>query len=468
MKAVLFSACLLLSTAAFAATAVPFVSLPLVPATHSPGGSGFTLTVHGTGFVSGSTVNWNGSPRGTVFISSRTLRAAITAADIATQSTATVTISSPGGSVSDPVYFSIRTPSPLTLVRQDHTLSGTVNYGGDLAIGDFNSDGQVDVAVTNTDSSSSTLQVFLGNGDGSFQPPFILALPYALDLLKTGDFNGDGKLDLAGASSDIGGQVLLGNGDGTFVVGPFFGLNFGMGIVQIATADFDADGQRDMAITWSDGVRNDADIELGNGDGSFNDLATFLNMNGEAGGPTIGDFNADGKLDIAVPDNYVGAVERAVDIFLGNGNGTFQLRKPFVTTYANGTAATADINGDGLLDLVTDGISVLLNGGTAGFMNAGGVRNHPGPRSMQLADMNGDGYLDAVVNTKDSLNRAAISVALGNGDGTFQTPVSFPNNYTFLSGDFAVADFNNDGKLDIVTYNTTLSNQVQFSVFLQK
>src|SRR5690349_18692081 len=179
--------------------------------------------------------------------------------------------------------------------------------------------------------------------------------------------------------------MLLGNGDGTFTIGPYFSLNFGIDIVQMVAGDINGDNKLDLVIVWNDGARVEADVELGNGDGTFNDLPKTLGLNFFGGAPTLGDFNQDGKIDVAVPDSYVGSPLRAIDIFLGNGDGTFQPRRMYSTQFANAAAAAADLNGDGLLDVVTDGVSVLLNNGN-GLHKAGGEHNTPGAPSLQVAD----------------------------------------------------------------------------------
>src|SRR5579872_6976484 len=124
---------------------VPFVNQPLVPASIAPGGPGFTLTVNGTGFVSGSTVNWNGSPRTTTFISSSQLTASILSSDIVSAMTASVTVTSPtpGGGTSSVVFMPVREPS--TFVSLNTAGIGGSDAPGFIATGDFNGDGIIDL-----------------------------------------------------------------------------------------------------------------------------------------------------------------------------------------------------------------------------------------------------------------------------------------------------------------------------------
>src|SRR5437667_1746892 len=131
------------------ANPVPLINQPLVPDAAKPGGAGFTLTVNGTGFVSGAVVKWNGSPRTTTFVSGSRLNAAILASDIATAHTASVTVVNPTpGGTSNVVFFSITVPaSPLSFNLSD--LSSGGGGADSVATGDFNGDGKVDFVVAN-------------------------------------------------------------------------------------------------------------------------------------------------------------------------------------------------------------------------------------------------------------------------------------------------------------------------------
>src|SRR5215471_11470460 len=194
------------------ANPVPLINHPLVPDAVAPGGAGFTLTANGTGFVSGSVVNWNGSARTTTFVTSSQLTVSILASDIATASTASVTVvsPSPGGGTSNVEFF------PITLASSSISLSKSDYATGvvcdDVGVGDFNGDGKLDLAVVFSDAVS----ILLGDGDGTFQPGVNYATGFAPDSLVIGDFNKDGNLDVAvrsQGSNEV--SVLVGNGDGT-------------------------------------------------------------------------------------------------------------------------------------------------------------------------------------------------------------------------------------------------------------
>jgi len=182
------------------ANPVPLISQPLVPDATAPGGAGFTLTVNGTGFVSGSVVNWNDSARATTFVSNSQLTANILASDIATASTASVTVVNPGpgGGSSNVVFFPItQATSAISLNRSDVAVGA---FPDSIVTADFNRDGRLDLADVNTDGS--TVSVLLGNGDGTFQPDVEYPTETGGPIyLVVGDFNGDGNADFVTANN---------------------------------------------------------------------------------------------------------------------------------------------------------------------------------------------------------------------------------------------------------------------------
>jgi FG-GAP-like repeat len=181
------------------------VRQPLIPASAKPGSKGFTLTVNGTGFFSGAVVKWNGSPRLTERISGRQLKATIKASDVAKAGTAWVTVANGGGVDSNAVFFPIRQPSSVMTFAQRLVFPGCTA----VAVGDFNNDGLLDVAWSGPDG---VLNVSLGNGKGGFQAP-ISSGDYGGPTLIPGDFNRDGNLDLAIVRANSV-QILLGDGHG--------------------------------------------------------------------------------------------------------------------------------------------------------------------------------------------------------------------------------------------------------------
>jgi hypothetical protein len=324
---------------------------------------------------------------------------------------------------------------------------------------DLNGDGIQDLISV---LQNSNIVVALGNGDGTFQTAQPLSIGSAGNVLAIGDFNGDGKLDIAttGSSSVY---ILLGHGDGTFGEPTQFQAD--NGVDGIVLGDFNGDGILDIATANSSDLT--VSILLGNGDGTFQDPSPFATGNHPVA-IAAADFNNDGKLDIAVTNTS----DNTVSVLLGNGNGTLQTQQTFSTNPNGSNAqgiAVGDVNGDGKPDIVVlnasgsanaSTLAVLLGNGSGGFTTQTPTTFGPTPASLALVDVNGDGKLDAVV----TYSTTAAGVLLGSGNGTFQAEQDYPtgngSNFT------AIADFNADGKLDLATSNytdgtaTILLNQV--------
>jgi len=450
-----------------AANPVPMINQPLVPGTAAPGGNAFALTVNGTGFVSGSSVDWNGSPRTTTFVSGSQLTAAINAADIAVAGTPSVTVvnPAPGGGRSNALFFSVTTNTPSISLAATDYLTGSRSQ--DVAAADLNGDGKLDLVVGNLDSA--TVSVFLGDGTGSFKAHVDFATGLYPNSLAIRDFNGDGKPDLALANGSGTVSILLGNGDGTFQ--PHVEYTAGPGAFSLAVGDFNADGKLDLAVANNNGnLSGTVSILLGNGDGTFQmhvDYAVGMGPYSVA----VGDFNRDGKLDLVVA-NYPSVF--TVSVLLGNGDGTFQSQVTYPVGRQPISVAVADLNGDGQLDLAvadfTDGfVSVLLGNGDGTFQPSVEYPTGRVPSTIIIGDFNGDGKLDVATSNFApggyTVPPGYINILLGNGDGTFQAPVAFvagPNPDTVV-----VADLNNDGALDFITGSGSVPGAATFSVLLQ-
>jgi Calx-beta domain/FG-GAP-like repeat/FG-GAP repeat len=299
---------------------------------------------------------------------------------------------------------------------------------------DFNGDGHLDLATANY--SSNDVSVLLGNGDGTLQTARNYATGALPGCIAAGDFNGDGKLDLVTADGYYGdGQirVLLGNGDGSFQwIGS--SLSGGYGPLGLAVGDFNADGNLDVAVsTYFANWAGDNDygavvVLLGDGNGFFAG-SDYLPISGYyAPSVVTADFNRDGYADLAWSAPWATPEAGAVEVFLSGGSGTFWAAPPLALDGAPWTVAVADLNGDGKPDLVTDSTSVLLGEGYGTFRIA---QNYAG--GGLVGDFNGDGNLDLLVGNN-------LLPGNGNDAGTFPA----------ASG---LGDFNGDARWDVAFVN---------------
>ena len=459
------------------ASPVPQINQPLVPESAVPGGAGFTLTVNGAGFVSGSgfnsVVKWNGSALATTFVSANQLTAMVPATDIATAGTSMVTVVNPSGPASNVVFFQITnlTPSvslanaPGSPIAVASPPGGTGSNPISIAVGDFNGDGKLDLAIANNCVSCSpdypsTLTIVLGNGDGTFitAPGSPITVAFGPEFVGAGDFNGDGNLDLAVANMFGNGlTILLGNGHGTFTPAAGSPIAVGVNPVSFAIGDFNGDGKLDLAVTNGSTESHNLTILLGNGDGTFTPVASPPATGSGPAGIAIGDFNGDGKPDLAVTNVF----DNTVTILLGNGDGTFTptASSPLAVGTFPWAVAAGDFNGDGKLDLAvaniqSNNVTVLLGKGDGTFTPASGspVAVGIGPNAVAVGDFNGDGKLDLAVSNHGSNN---VTILLGNGNGTFTPASGSPVAVGTGPDAVAVGDFNRDGRLDLATANNS-------------
>ncbi|HVR24090.1 MAG TPA: FG-GAP-like repeat-containing protein [Candidatus Polarisedimenticolia bacterium] len=436
---------------------IPLINQPLLPDTTPATGSEFTLKVNGTGFVPGSIVNWNGTALATAFVTGGQLTANAPGANIATPTTASVSVTNPapGGGTSNKVFFPVT--SPTVNIAFGKTDYGTGSLPIAVATGDFNQDGKLDLAVANL--NDDTVSVLLGRGDGSFQSQSVYATGSGPTWIATGDFNGDGKLDLAVANgSDSTVSILLGNGDGTFQ--PQSVYVAGSGPHSIMTADLNGDGKLDLVVANANDIT--VSVLLGNGDGTFQPQST-LSTGRSPVSVVGGDFNGDGILDLAVTNTD------GVLILLGNGDGSFQGQRTFPAGASPYSVITADFNDDGKLDLaVTNAVasggtvSILLGNGDGTFQSPIAYTAGADTLGVSAGDFNGDGKLDLAV-ANDSAS--TISVLLGNGDGSFQSQLVFPA--TSGADGIATGDFNGDGRLDLAVTDSSSTKSHSVSVLLQ-
>lgn len=318
-----------------------------------------------------------------------------------------------------------------------------------IVVADFNRDGNQDIAVA---CEAASVSIMLGNGNNTFRTstvPDFIPVPTSI---AAADLNGDGKLDLVTANTSASSaSVLLGNGDGTFQVSSPIALPDKP--ISVVIADINGDGKLDV-LQLTQGV-NDLVVLTGKGDGTFNAPALF-NAGGSPLPPwydrslVVADFNGDGKPDVlAITEGS------NVSLLLGMGDGTFAPSAQSVLTGA-GTSwvAAGDLNGDGFVDFVVansaaNSVSIFTGNGSNQFKPGATYTVGTDPVFVTLADVNNDGHLDIVVVCKgDSVTPGSVVILLGKGDGTF-TPAAAslaPGQAPIAA---AVADFNNDGNLDL-------------------
>jgi len=327
------------------------------------------------------------------------------------------------------------------LARAQVSFLQPLTFPGGIAnvYADFNRDGKLDIATVQGPGTPGTL--LLGNGDGTFKAPINLPIEANGNLIATADFNGDGNPDLIVASSQTTLLIiLLGNGDGTFQPPkiPDVGISF----YAITVADVNGDGRPDVLGLTGTQVF----VSLGNGDGTFKAGVPYP----AAPSPQqmlTGDFNGDGKLDIATAGS---GSPGEIAVLLGNGDGTFQSPVTSTGVAAPRGLAASDLNGDGKLDLIisdnaTSQAYTFFGNGNGTFQS--GIVAAPVVGSLGLADLNGDGKVD-LVGGDTGLGEG---VWLGNGDGTFTSTRSYAG-----GGNVLIADFTNDGKLDVACGGTML------------
>jgi hypothetical protein len=331
---------------------------------------------------------------------------------------------------------------------QGQVAAGTGDTPYAAAAGDFNNDGRTDLVAVNFGENS--VSVILSNGKSdTFQDRADYAAGVSPYSITTADFNGDGHLDLAVGNYTAGTvSVEFGNGDGTFQTPNAYPAG---SPYALAVGDFNGDKIQDLAV--ADYTTGTVSILLGIAGGTFQPATTFP-VGSEPASIAVGDFNGDGKLDLAVANFH----SNTLSVLLGNGNGTFQAAVTY--TVGNGPVSVeqADFNGDGVLDLAVvnetdNSVSILLGigNGTFGKQTTYSTGTGGNPLSLVVGDFNGDAKLDLAVadyQTKE------VSVLLGNGDGTFQTVQQYPTGANPSS--IVAADFNGDGKLDLALTSTPL------------
>lgn len=320
----------------------------------------------------------------------------------------------------------------------------------DTVTADFNNDGHLDVATAGRDSGK--VSIILGNGQGGFGQATLFDVGQHPLSVAVGDFNEDGKLDLTtGTMGDYVSNgpsiaVLIGKGDGTF--DPVKSIPTGWGPRSVAVGDFNADGHLDLGVVASDwGYYSYASVHHGDGHGNF---AAPKGSGGIVDGifqsATAADLNGDGADDLLITDNSKGPGGGVLTYLGGHPSG--DLLPSHVLNYDSDVrdVAVGDLNEDGVADLVTVntghdyGVWVLLGDGQGGYAARQGYSVGGGAYSVVIGDFTGDGHLDICCD--------GLGILRGNGDGAFSVPERLLGGAASAAG-----DLNDDGLLDVISLN---------------
>jgi hypothetical protein len=485
---------LVLAQAPPGANAVPFISEvtpPSLPVTGNSGSGSATLTILGANFPQNAVVNLTFPGSATVHPASTSVNSSgslITAQFTGNVPLAPavleVTVTNPNGTAptTSNIFYLPQTPATSSvLLNQNATypLAGTPQA---LVAADLQANGLPSLAIVsqNPDSVSTELDIYSG-----FESGYLVTTGQRPYGIATGEFLlGDNLPEFAVTnSSDSTITLLVANGTN----GSYRSFNTvslpGVFPTGIVAGDFNRDGLMDLAVVSTCGTQTPCfpqaaplgpgtvTILLGKGDGTFSVSPAQLVTGNIPYAIVAADLNADGILDLVVANS----TSNTVSVFLGNGDGTFT---PATATPATGTTpmalAIGDFNNDGFLDIAVanssdNTVSILLNQNCPSvapaactFTPASVSPSVSGsPLAIATGDLNADGFLDLVA-ADASANM--VTVLLGNGTGAFTAAVPPQNSPNFSTGSgpdgVVLADFNQDGRLDIITSNRSGSYSV--------
>lgn len=328
------------------------------------------------------------------------------------------------------------------------------NQPRDVVVADFDGDKSLDIVVGNGNTTygkeKSDISLLLNFGNGSFTEELTYNDSIAVEAIATADFDKDKLLDIAFLDRGGVAAILKNNGDGQFSEISSVATipsEFGSSPADLVVEDFNGDGMPDVVVAhflgaYNPSVNSYLSVLLNNEDGTLGEAANFVEVGQNAVEIASGDFDADGKADLAVAN----AGSDNVSVVLGNGDGTFSDAKNIDVGEDPRDIAVGDFNGDKKLDLVVANagegtIDVLLNNGDANFGEAVKIADVEAIDRVLVGEFNGDGIADIAVRTQ---------VFLGKGDGTFDADAQLPDK-GFPS---AAADLNDDGQQDLILSKT--------------
>lgn len=322
-----------------------------------------------------------------------------------------------------------------------------------VAAADVDKDGKIDLVGTNTDLD--TITVFFGNGDGTFTEPgsvYSLETSASPDSIVLADFNNDHAPDIITANEVTNTVTVLLN-DGTGIFDLPVETTVGTSPADVAVGDFNRDGKLDAVS--ADAYDDTVTVLLGSGNGAFAAPQAIPVGSGPAS-VAVADLDGDGKLDLIVADSSSGdEFVGAITILKGAGDGTFTAQPEIMSDAFDTPVAVraADLNGDHKTDFVVlnqelDDVAVFLGNGDLSFQAPMSAPVSAVPNALELADFNGDGIMDIATSGEFE---DKIAVLVGLGDGTFAPFVEF--DVGVAPHGLAVGDFNKDQKLDLATAN---------------
>jgi hypothetical protein len=329
-----------------------------------------------------------------------------------------------------------------------------------VAVGDFNNDNQLDIVVANYWAYNIGVFLLYGNGYSYFLTTFSTGYdsePFAVDI---GDFNNDNRLDIVVANfgtANLG--IFLGYGNGTFSSQVIYSTGSGSGPHSVATGHFNNDSQLDIVVAnfWT----NNVGFFLGHGDGTFSNQTTYsTDDDSRPSSVSVGDFNNDNHSDIIVANYGTGTIS----LFLGYGNGSFSNQTTFSTGSSSGSwsITIGDFNNDSRLDVAVanqklDNFGVFIGYGNGSFSSQTIYSSGSGsnPWSVAVGDLNNDGHSDIAVANWGTDN---VDLFIGYGNGNFTTQQTLSTAITSNPYSVAVGDFNDDGRLDITVANYWTNN----------
>jgi hypothetical protein len=306
------------------------------------------------------------------------------------------------------------------------------------AVADYDGDGRLDVILNSGSATVSTL--LRGNGDGTFVGS-MLNFSEMVVSANTADFNNDGHADyvgLAPTASQV--SVFLGNGDGTFR--PKQSSMVASNATDLEIGDLDGDGIADVVtLSVSAGMFS---ASLGKGDGTFNTPTVMPAMTTSI---DLADFNRDGNLDVLTANTASGTL---FTIFPGKGDGTFDPKIDTMTAPMQEFFVIGDVNGDQRPDVLTEHMpTAAMNVATAWLGNGDGTFSQGATIMTGTAEIRRlDDFGDSAAVDLICLAPLSAEVRVGNGDGTFQPPISLPFASRPTNG--RIADFDGNGRLDIM------------------